>query len=227
MGVKRIGLALAAVLALSGFTANSAMGAAEETNGFWYKEEAKLASGKANGQAVTCSTEESFFITSTVGASETPLKLKATGVSCPGGKIYNESSKAREESKLKFTGVTVVEPAGCEVSGGTIETEPLSTQVFMEGTKVLQRIAPASGENFAEFEIAGCAIANVYPLTGTVFAETQNVTNVSANACKMGFSISISSLAGGVVKVGGKIGHFLGGIKRVLTGGGNHKVNQT
>ena len=227
MSLKKLVVALFAVLALSAVVANSAMAAATETNGFWYKGATKLENGTAKGLAVTCSQVGEATLTTTVGTNETPLKLKATSTTCPSAKIYNESSKAKATGSIKFAGVTVVEPAGCKVVGGAVETEPLAGQVWMEGTKAMFKFAPATGTIFAEPEIEGCSIAGAYPTTGTVFGESVNATNVGSTEQNLKFSKTINSTAGGALTFGKKPASIEGQLKVVLTGGGEYKANES
>jgi hypothetical protein len=226
MSLKKFAFALFAVLALGAMVANSASATATESNGFWYKGETKLAVGTK--EPVTCSKgEESLIFESTVGTTNVPLKLQATGVTCPEGKVFNESSKAKATGKLKFTGVSVVEPAGCSVAGGSIETVALKSQVWMEGAADVQRLAPASGTEFAEVEIIGCAIANVYPLTGVIFGESAFPTFLKAILRRLHFSASINLSKGGSIKLGGHNASLVGNVTIGLTAGGEWTANET
>ncbi len=221
MSLKKLGVALLAVLALGAIAASSASAAAEESNGFWYKESTKL----TTAEPVTCAQVGEATLTTTVGKNNTPLKLKAAGTSCPGGEIFNEASKAKATGKIKFTGVTVVEPVGCSVEGGAVQTEALKAQVYMEGTKALVRFAPATGTQFAEVEITGCAIAGAYPTKGVVFGEAINPTNTLASAQNVKFSTTINSAAGGELLFGGHAAVITGETSVTLTGGGQFKAN--
>jgi len=215
MSLKKLGLALLAILALGAVFANSALATAEESNGFWYGEGTKLAAGVKS--EIVCSQVGEATLSTTVGTNNTPLKLKATATECPGAVIFNESSKAKATGKIKFTGVTVVEPAGCSVVGGEVETEPLKGQIYMKGTKVLFMFSPVSGEIFAEPEIAGCAIAGGYPTKGVVFGESTNATNFEAEEQFLNFSAAINSAAGGSLTFGGHSASITGKTKFITT----------
>lgn len=216
MRFKTLNFALLAILALGAVVASSAMATATESNGFWYIEGAKLESGVEHAMNLSCHNEGNFVLTSTVGKNNTPLKLNATGISCPEGLIFNEGSKAKATGKIKFSGVTVVEPAGCSVAGGAVETEALKAQVYMEGTKALVRFAPSTGTQFAEVEITGCAIAGAYPTKGVVFGEAANATGVSAGEQKVTVSGAINTAAGGSLTFGGHSAALAGVGKLVI-----------
>ena len=201
MRLTKLCLALLAILALGAVAANTAMATATESNGFWYVEGGAKLPAEEKGPIV-CAQEGEAALTTTVGGK--PLKFKATGGTCPESVIFNEGSKAKGTQKIKLTGVTVVEPAGCTVSGGEIETALLSSQIYMEGTKVLVRYAPASGTIFAEPKITGCSIKGAYPIKGVVFGEWGNVTGVEAAKNTITFSGAINAAAGGSLTVAGQ-----------------------
>jgi hypothetical protein len=201
MRLTKLGLALIAILALGAVVANTAMATATESNGFWYAEGTKL-TAEEGGQPVVCAQVGEATLSTTVGGK--PLKFKATGGTCPEFVIFNEGSKAKGTGKIKLTGVTVVEPAGCTVSGGELETVKLSAQVYMEGTKVLVRFAPASGTVFAEPKVTGCSIAGAYPIKGVEFGEWGNATGVGAFKNSITFSGEINAAAGGSLTVAGQ-----------------------
>jgi hypothetical protein len=230
MSLKKLGLTLLAVLVLGGIAANSAMAAATETNGFWYKAGVKLAGSER--PSITCSQLVAMTLTSTVGVLNTPVKLEATEATCPDGMIFNENMKAKGRMHIRFKGITVSEPVEppptkCSIAGNEFETEPLKAQVWMEGGKAMVRFSAASGETWAEPEIVGCAIANPYPLKGTLFAEYWNATNAESAEQKLVFSSSINSVAGGSLTFGGHPAAITGQLKVVLSGGGQWKVNET
>jgi hypothetical protein len=220
MSHRKLGLALAAVPAIGAVVVvNSAFGTATETKGFWNKAGVKLASGTK--LAVTCGNTGNFVLESTVGASNTPLKLEASTVTCPGGEIFNESEKAKATGKIKFSGVKVIKPEGkCVVTGGTVETVALKGQVWMEGTTMYERFAPASGETFANVSIEGCSIEEVYPAKGVVFGKSVNATGEEAETQELTFSGAVNTTAGGSLTFGGHAATLAGTGTFKLTGGG-------
>ncbi len=207
MSLKKSGLALLAVFALSAIVANSAAAAATTGVTSWYKEGVKVTEGFANGLPVTCAQNGELTITTTVGKSNTPLKLKATGTECPEGDIDNLTVEGKEmalaTAKLKFTGVTVVEPATCSLSGGKIETATVFGELFMDGLSSDLKLSPLTGETFTELEIEGCVIAGTYLLKGSVFGREEKLTGESEVVQKVSFSQTINEGAGGALTVGG------------------------
>jgi hypothetical protein len=196
MRSKHLGLALVAISAIAAFIASSAMATATESNGYWYKDASQL----TTSESLICGNSGNFTLESTVLG--TPLKLQATGVSCPSSSIFNESSKAKASGKLKFSGVTVVEPSGCVVAGGTVESAELRGQIWMEGATAYERFAPASGTTFAKISIEKCVIAETFLLKGTVFGKSVNATNVAKATQELEFSGAINSTAGGSLTIG-------------------------
>ncbi len=227
MALKKPGFVLLAIFVLGSISAKSATAAATETNGFWYKLGGKLAGGLR--PSITCSQVGEWTLTSTVPPLATPLKLKATATTCPEGVIFNENSKAKAREHIRLTGVTVVEPepTKCSVAGGEIETEPLKTQVWMEGTEALARFSPAAGVLWAEPAIVGCPYAETYPINGIVFAEFVNPTGVESGDEELEFSGAINTLAGGALTFDGNAAAITGKTKVVLTAGGTYAVNET
>jgi hypothetical protein len=205
MSLKRFGLALFAVLVVGAVAANSAMATAVESNGFWYIGETKVEPGTEHVYRCDLPPAPPGPIVITASAAEVAVKLKATGLSCPSSSIFNQSSKAKLKVSLQLTGVSVAEPSSCKVEGGTIETAALAGQVWMEGSKVLIRYAPAEGASgtFAKFTLSGCSIAGSYAMKGTLFGEMFNATGVAAASQKMRFSPKINSAAGGTLSVAG------------------------
>lgn len=227
MSLKKIGLALIAVLALSAVVAQVASAANFETSGgIWKKNGSSIGTTK---EPVTCEIDPGTVgvLTTTVGTSGTPLKLQATGTSCPEGKVFNEAGEAKFSGKIKFTGVTVVEPAGCSVVGGAVETVALAGSVGMKkGSSTIDTVEfkPASGTQFAEVEISGCSIANAYPVKGVVYGQPTNVTCTEAATQTVDFSEAIQNDAGGALTFGTKPAQISGELSAKLTNGGNFSV---
>jgi hypothetical protein len=173
------------------------MATAVESKGFWYQESVQIETEHELRCDLPPAPPEPPVVTGTVAG--VALKIKATGLSCPSSHIFNEGSKAKGKGSLKLTGVTVVEPAGCVIEGGTIETAELAAQVWMEGSKALVRFAPAAGSTavFAKIPISKCAVAGTYSMKGSVFAEMASATGVAGTSQVMKFSGAINSAAGG------------------------------
>jgi hypothetical protein len=221
---KKIVYVSIAVVALCAVVAGSASGTATESNGGWLKESSTLPIGTK--EPVTCAVGLKSL--GLVGTFETTsFELKATGVACPGGSVYNEGLRAKGTGKLKLTGVTVSGlTAGCAVSGGAIETETLNSQVWMEGTKALVKFSPV-GATVATVKLTTCgAYTGSYPVKGTVFGEMANATGVEASTQTVNFSSAINKAAGGTLTFGGKQASLEGQIGVSLTGGGEFEANE-
>lgn len=197
MRLKKFGALAIAVFALGAVLASSA--SATATTG--------LASWKINGKAitthaVTCRIGEhegaSRFTLSTSLLGQS-ITLTATGVNCPESRIFNEGGAAKDEGFIEFTGVTVDEPAKCTVPNGTVKTNLLSTELYMEGTKVYDRFVPKTGTVFVELTLSGkeCAAAGTYPVEGEVFGEAAFETGVERAEQPLTFSGAINATAGG------------------------------
>ncbi len=208
MRLKGFGIALVVIAAVCSIVASSAMAKAVESNGFWYIESAQIEPGTE--PPVVCDLpaplpEPGPIVLTTIEGKA--VKLTATGFSCPKSVIFNQSSKAKGKGFVQLSGVTVAEPSGCKVEGGTIESAELAFQVWMEGSKALVRFAPAAeGGTFAKIGISGtgCPVAGSYAVKGTLFGEMVNATKVSETSQRMRFSGAINSAAGGALTLAGK-----------------------
>ncbi|MGH2938700.1 MAG: hypothetical protein ACRDPE_11345 [Solirubrobacterales bacterium] len=225
MGIKKIGLTLVVVTALAAVMASSALGAATTGKSQWYVGGVALANNAS--KEVTCKSTGNLTLEGTVLGLKT--KLTATGVECVESKIEQvevENAKKEKEKmaidsgKLRFTGVTVDEPEGCSVTGGTVTTEKLNTFVQMDGAKVYDKFQPALGETFVKIPITGCAIAGNIPVTGTDFglathlnAKEETVNNLTGEEFAqqmLTFSGKINEEAGGALKLGGNTATLTG-----------------
>jgi len=232
MSVKKFALALFATLALAAAAAGPAAAhPGVETSSYWYKDGVKLAGVK---EPITCASTGSFTLEGhTVDVLGTlPFKLSATGLSCPGAKIANQGNHALMTGALKLTGVKGIEPA-CEINHGTILTEPIKGQVWMEeGTsKPLLRLVPASGTLFAEIvPLAGCALSEDHPLDGAIFVEFTSATATSAATQQLVFSGPINATASGVsnaLTLDGDPASLTGSASISLTSGGLLAVSES
>jgi hypothetical protein len=213
MSLKKLGVALLTVFALGAFMASSAFAANEfvTTQGYWYTGASpgtKLGFGAANAKTLLVKAlGEKQTLTTTVAG--TPLDITAKKVSCVGCVIDNttaaESGNAKDTAtlmgKLKFEEVSVSEPAGCSTTT-TIETKELTAELGMNaaGTKTTLEFFPTLGKttSFALVELSGsgCAISGTYKVTGTVYGESVNATNVFAKGQKVKVSKAIQESAG-------------------------------
>jgi hypothetical protein len=221
MSLKKLGVALAVVMALGAVMASSSFGAATTGKSQWYVAGAKLAAGAS--KEVTCKATGTLTLESEVLGEHT--KLTATGVECIGAKITQESSgstgMAIDSGKLKFTGVTIDEPAGCKVPT-TLTTEELKTFVQMEstGTTVYDKFEPATGSTgtFVKVPITGCAIESTPKVTGTAFGKSSLLTGEESAVQTLTFSSAINTAAGGSLLLGTKAATLAGVVDNELVG---------
>ncbi len=162
-----------------------------------------IPTGKANAKAIKCrktAASPNFTLTGTFGGSS--VKLTATGVSCE-ATIYNEVvagvPHAKATGKLKFTGVSVVEPAGCTLPAA-VETNLLEGEVKMVGggTKPLFKIEPdaaAGVVTFITLKIENCAIEGNYPAKGSTYCEGTNATEVHSETQECGTNAATAALS--------------------------------
>jgi hypothetical protein len=185
MKIKTLGLAFVACVALGAVVASSAFATPVTKKSQWEKGETAVGSA----QAVKCSKRgtENFLLAGAVLGADT--ELTATGVECKESTLSNTvvgtENMAVDAGRLNFTGVTVMKPAGCSVSGGEVTTEPLVTKLEMDSafkTTTYDRFEPLAGASgkFASIKITGCAIAGTYPVTGVTYGLAVNETGVLA-----------------------------------------------
>jgi hypothetical protein len=227
MNLKRIILALTAVAMFAAFAASSAS-ATMTASGQWSTGSPTVVLPEGTSKTVTCAVGEHegssvFTLTGTVGeAPVLNVKLTATGIECIGGTIFNEGGHGKDKGKLKFTGVTVDEPTGCEVENGTVETGELKTELFMDSgstTKWFDKFSPASGTTFATVHTIGasCPDAGNKLVKGTVFGEATNATGVAATTQPLTFSKTIDETTEGTLTFAGNTAHLTGRVNNTLS----------
>jgi hypothetical protein len=226
MSFKKLGMALLAVVVLGAIAANSAFAANEykETGGAWYTGASpgtKLAEGST--KTLTTTAVGTQKLQTTVATS--PLDITATGVECVSCVIKNTGSTATIDGTLKFTSVTVSEPTGCSVEGGTVTTKALTAVLGMKNgssTIATLKFSPESGTTFATVVLTGtsCPIAGTYKVTGSQFAEATNATGVFAASQEIKLSAAIQEQAGeaGSLKFGANAAVLTGALKGSIGG---------
>jgi hypothetical protein len=213
MNIKKLSLALVAVLALAGITAGSAFATAVASKGHWVVSGAKLSGSKT----VICAKATGGANFKLVGkVLGTAIEFEATGIECVESTISNPGGFAVDSGKLKFTGVKIVAPAGCSTTS-TLTTAALSTQVYMEGTTVYDRFVPTSGTTWFTIPVTGCAFAGTYPIKGTEFGRSPNLTGVEQERQTLEFSAAINSTAGGALTMGAEPVTLTGATENTLT----------
>ena len=242
MSFKKLGVALLAVFALGAIMASSAFAENEfsATGGQWYTETEpgvfkKLEVGVTDDLTVTGGAAS---LVSEIGTK--PIKFTSTGVTgteCSA--VNNTTTSATIDCKaLVFTGVSVSggAAAGCSTPT-TITSKELTGVLGMNkaGTLATLKITPKAGEAaaFATVELTGtCAIAGLYKLTGTIFAQAINATGIFATTQGLSFSEAIQESAGTAtsLKFGENSAILTGTVKDALEGSpewcGKEKNNQ-
>jgi hypothetical protein len=211
--LKVLGLAVVAVLALSAVMASAASAKQWYVNG--------SATPLAGSETVSCKTATGFTLTSKVG--EITLVLKATGVEClAGSKIENSGGLGIDSGTLKFTGVTVEKPKNCSVSGGSITTNALNTELIVpagDTTNGYDLFKPATGSEFVTVSITGgtCAVAGNYPVKGEI-AGKGNTWGTELVEQPLAFSPTIDGVTGKKLTFGGEPATMEGTALNLLSG---------
>lgn len=159
-----------------------------------------------NGQEETFKVTEIGMGTISTKILGQNFKKTHTGMEIVEGKLVQNGTTVEGTGKLRLTGVTVDEPAGCK-TGSTIETTAIRGVVAHGNTeatkeKLYIKFTPASGETFATLKLEGCAAAGSYPLKGSVYGEMSNLTGVLAVKTQVNFSAAINSSQGGALTFG-------------------------
>jgi hypothetical protein len=173
-------------------------------------------------KAATLSLEGGATFQTEVGAPAQVLEMSATGAECLSCTLENKevTSKAGKVAfgtgKVKFTGVTVTKPAGCqaeEAAGGVghITSNMLNGHGdFMNGENAVAQAIPTAGAGtaFANFVLENapgktCPVAGIYSLKGTTFI-TWKVTGLFSTSHSGSVSPAIDTANGGGVFIGAK-----------------------
>ena len=221
--LRKLGAALFAVAAIGAVMASSALAAATTTDVQWYtgSSPGTVLSGSESISSTLVGT--AAFHTNLSGGALTYL-VEATGVECVECKIENSGGTAIGSGKLKFTGVTLVEPKLCTVPS-TLTTNALSIQAdWMSGSTNYWKFTPAAGESttFVTIPVSGqCGGELTLVIKGDAFGETANATGVQAVEQELHFSETINTAAGGAagtLHVGTSAVNFTAAIKFKMSG---------
>jgi hypothetical protein len=155
----------------------------------------------------TISSTGSGELKLTVGS--TPLVFKYMGLECLECDIENSGGAAVGGGKLSFTGVTVVTPSTCAVSGGKITTLAMNLKAdYMgaAGSGATWLFAPRSGTAIATISLVSgsgaCTISGNYIVSGNFFTKATNTTGVYAASQTVSSSGAINAEGGGSLKFG-------------------------
>lgn len=227
MSLKRLGAALLASLALAAVFASSAFATATTSNSHWRVAGTKLSSGETREIKCSKAGTENLVLAGTVAGAAT--EITATTLECPSGDVIKqEGEHGIATGTLKFSGLTVVKPAGCTTSA-SITTKALTAKIYMEGSTVYTRFEPTAGETstFASIPLEGCAAEGTYPVKGTVFGKSSNATGVEAANQPLTFSAAINTTAGGSLLLGGNAASITGAANNELVSGSKFSSSET
>jgi hypothetical protein len=221
MRLKNLGAALFVLVALGAVLASSAFAAAVTEDVKWYTGGG---SGTLLGSSETVSsTIASSPATFTTHVAGTLYEIRATGINCLNCKMENSGGAAVGSGELEFTGVSVVQPAGCSIAS-TITTKPLSiTADWMIGSTNYIEFEPTAGAStqFATVEVTGCALATNLVPKGVVYMQSANATATPAVEQEVHSSESINATASGLAKplhVGTELAVLTGSAKFKMSG---------
>ncbi len=237
MSLKRLGIAMMAVLALGAVFATSAFAGTPTTRkASWTTGTTKNANtiptGKGNAKAIKCrKTAASPNFTLTVTIAGLPVEFTASGVECVNATIYNEVvggvPHAKATGKVKFTGVKIVKPEGCKTPA-TVETNLLEGEVLMVESggvvspKPFFKSAPdaaAGVTNFTTLKIEECVLEGNYPIKGFTYCEGTNATEVHSEQQEC--TDNATTAAQSALTLGPSPAVFKGEITAELTAGGS------
>jgi hypothetical protein len=217
MRLKKLGAALVVVAALGAVAASSALAAATTTDVKWYTG---ASPGTVLSGSETLSATAVGTATFTTEVGSTKYVLEATGIECVECEIENVGGTADGSGHLKFTGVTVKEPAGCEVDSEIETTTLFVTADWMSGTTNYIEFEPILGSTheFAIIEITTCALETILVPKGSVFVQSQNATGTQAVEQEVHSSAAINAAAGGSLKNGTKTASLMANAKFKMSG---------
>jgi hypothetical protein len=217
MNLKRIIMAFTAIALFGAIAAGSASANnVTPAESHWRVAGANLANGATKN--VKCEVAEETGIGKTLvleglvgeAPSQVAVKIQATGVECVnhegtvganGTSVIEQSgTTAKALGRLKFTGVTVAEPSGCAVEGGSVTTNPLEAKLLLDSANeeiAFERFVP-TGTNFATVKITGasCAVAGSRIAKGAACGQAENKTGVEAVTQPLTFGTSVETTAG-------------------------------
>ena len=189
MSLKKLGIALGAVLAIGALLASSAFASPVTNKAQWVNSEGEAITGKT----VTCAKAGAGNLVLKGTILGSPAEITAEQVECIGGTIANTEVEgvhmATASGKLKFTGLTVVKPEGCTAE--PVETVSLTGSLKMDSenaSKSYAEFKPASGTKFATVKLRGCAAEGNYNVNGVTYGEAAYETGVTAESQVLKFN---------------------------------------
>lgn len=206
MKIRKLAMAVVAVLALYAFGASIAQAEA----GSWTVEGAEL-SGSAEVRMYPANSATAIELSSPGRG----VKLTAGGIECVGCTIYNNGT-AHGAGRLALVGIEVDEPEGCVVVAKTIKTKALEYEVIMSGGATYVEFFPAEGSTILTVQLTECAAAGKYKVTGTVAGLFSSGTGFEAFAQALRFQ---GNTAGAKLQFGGTEAALMGEVNVELGGG--------
>jgi hypothetical protein len=230
MSLKKLGAALLAVMALGAVSASNAFAIDETvTDPASWTTDAPATLAQNTPHGITCAktaASPNLILHLTFFGAE--LKFSATGVECPGGTIENITvggvHMAVASGKFKFTGISIVEPAGC-TTPATNETALVKADLLMgKGTagqpatsKGFVKFEPAvAGGSFTSLTIEGCSLEGKYPIKGFIISEATTATEVHSSVQEVNGSETTAAMSG--LKFGTNAASLTGEISVQLAG---------
>jgi hypothetical protein len=199
---------MVAVAALGALIATSAMASMSES-AKWVKGGA----GLTKAETAVCKADGEIEMRTNIGT--TPVIYKATGLECLETRIYQQGTTAVLSGKLKFTGFSMISPAGCTVPS-TITTEPITGEIYLSSTKAYEKLSPTSGTTWFTVPMTVCSLASSPKMTGSLFARFKNATGTEWAPQELELSNSINQEAGGSLAWGTKSVSFTGDFDEYL-----------
>jgi len=202
--VRFVGLAVMAAAAFSAFAASPAFAA--HSGNQWVVDGTALGNGEFETVTPSLMSAKAALTSKVQNQS---FKLTATGLKCGvlslcqiKQVIEGEAAHAKIEGKLTFTGVSIDEPTGCSVATEITTTELVAEVITVTGTAYV-KFSPKSGTTLANITITGCAVAETYPVKGSVCAETWSLgTETALQRAAFSEFINNRSCGPGSLKVG-------------------------
>lgn len=196
MALKKLGAALSVALVMGAFFAASSGAMVLEVG------ETKF----SNGQTETFKIKEIGMGTIVTKILGSPFKKTHTGLELIEGKLVQNGTTVEGTGKIRLTGVTIDEPAGCKTTS-TIESTQIRGVVQHGNTEATKaglyiKFTPASGEVFATIKLTECAAAGSYQLKGVEYGKMSNPTGVLSTKTEITFSAEINATQGGALTLG-------------------------
>jgi hypothetical protein len=224
MSLRKLGIALIAVMALGASSAPNAFAIDEAVTDVssWTVGGVNLAQNTP--KAITCkrtAASENFKLETIV--AEAPFELEATGVSCSEAAITNVTvagvHMAVVTGKVTMSGVKVVKPSGtsCTVPEEMIKTNLLEGILQMgkaprnkteESFLEVKPDAAAGQTRIATAKVEGCSLEGSYPITGNFY--TTMTLNTKEDAVVQEFNGNFTTCAMSFLKFGFNGGCFFG-----------------